>query len=332
MPLTMRKDYKEPKESKAPPAAKPTDEEPKQEELELGGDPADGATEEVVVVESSKPDEATLRLQKQIEELKKSEELQRNYAAQAMREREEALRVAREQAARVEQYQRESQEQEETAIGASLAAAKAELKQAQADKLAALNAGDNAAAVEADARLAVAAARMDRLEIGQNELEARKKAPKQEQKPIPTVSPTGDPIDAYNLPDDCKTWLKTHRDYITDPRKAIDLDAAHRRAGLEGLAPGNPRYLPYIESQLFPPESEVERERQTNERPSIMSAPVSRETPSAGGQRSTRSIRLTPDQKEAAKLAGISEVEYAKQLQKLNELKGDGNYTERRYG
>lgn len=331
MPLTMRKDYKEPKEPKAPPAAKPTDEEPKQEELELGGDVGQVQEETVVVEEKPKEDEATLRLQKQIEELKKSEELQRNYAAQAMREREEALRFAQENARRVQEYQRVSQEQEETAVGAALSAAKAEADKAETDYVSALNAGDNAAAAEAQRRLATAAARIDRLEIGKEEIEARKKAPPQEA-PVYRGPPSGDPVDSYNLPNDCKTWLKTHRDFITDPVKAVELERAHKLAGFKGLRPGDAGYLPYIETQVFPKGSEPKEEQETNERASIMSAPVSREAPSVSTGRRTSQVRLTQDQKEAAKLAGISEVEYAKQLLKLKELKDGGNYGEQRYG
>ncbi len=323
MALRLREEKKE-----TPPPKPEVDE--KQEELQLGGEPE---KEEVVVVEEKpKEDEATLRLQKQIDDLKKSEELQRNYAAQAMREREEAIRLARESAVQLEQIRRESEEQEEVAVGSALAAAKAEADKAQSDYVTALNAGDNAAAAEAQRRMSRAEARIDRLEIGQQEIEARKKTPKPEEKPVRAIPQTGDPVDSYNLPDDCKTWLKTHREFLTDPRKAIELDRADRLARLKGLGPGNPQYLPEIEKEVFPAKAESEQEQPANERASIMSAPVSREAPSGGGQRSSRTIRLTAEQREAAKLAGISEVEYAKQLQKLNELKGEGNYSERRYG
>ena len=62
----------------------------------------------------------------------------------------------------------------------------------------------------------------------------------------------------------------------------------------------------------------------------MVSAPVSREAPSANGSRQSANIRLTASQREAAKMAGISETEYAKQLQKLQKEKSDGNYGERR--
>jgi hypothetical protein len=66
---------------------------------------------------------------------------------------------------------------------------------------------------------------------------------------------------------------------------------------------------------------------------SIYSAPVSREA-SGGGYRqsSPSSVRLSPDQREAAKMSGVTETEYARQLQKLYEAKRDEDrYSERRY-
>jgi len=58
----------------------------------------------------------------------------------------------------------------------------------------------------------------------------------------------------------------------------------------------------------------------------IISAPVSREIPSSGGKRYGGSINLTPQQREAAKLAGVTEKVYAEQLQRLHEFKERGEY------
>ncbi len=54
------------------------------------------------------------------------------------------------------------------------------------------------------------------------------------------------------------------------------------------------------------------------DRAAMYSAPVSREGTSAGYREpSPSSVRLSPAQREAARYAGISEVDYAKQLMKL---------------
>jgi hypothetical protein len=57
------------------------------------------------------------------------------------------------------------------------------------------------------------------------------------------------------------------------------------------------------------------------ERAAIYSAPVSREVTGNGYRPSPSSMRLSIEQREAARLAGISEVEYARQLQKLGPWK-----------
>jgi len=54
---------------------------------------------------------------------------------------------------------------------------------------------------------------------------------------------------------------------------------------------------------------------------------VSREVPNSSGNRSDGRIRLTAAQKEAAKIAGVPESEYAKQLMELHRRKQMGDYT-----
>jgi len=64
---------------------------------------------------------------------------------------------------------------------------------------------------------------------------------------------------------------------------------------------------------------------------SFYSAPVSREVPSGSGQRqSTTRFTLTREEREYARIAGINDVEYFKQKQRLAEMKANGDYSERR--
>jgi hypothetical protein len=57
-----------------------------------------------------------------------------------------------------------------------------------------------------------------------------------------------------------------------------------------------------------------------------VSAPPSREVPTSNGARTGTRITLSPRQKEAAAIAGISEVQYAANLLRLNEEKANGRY------
>jgi hypothetical protein len=65
---------------------------------------------------------------------------------------------------------------------------------------------------------------------------------------------------------------------------------------------------------------------------SIVSAPVARESVSYSGRREDRpgSITLSIAQKEAARIAGITETAYAQQLIRLREAKANGDYLESR--
>lgn len=291
----------------------------------------------VVVDKTPEPDEATLALQKQLADLKKSEEVQRELHRRVAQERDEAMRREQSHAAQLEELRKTNFEQEELAVGSALAAAKAESDKALLDYKNALDAGDTSAQAEAMDKLTDAKANLRLLERGKEEIEQRKKEP-----PKPVEQPrsqAGDPIDGFNLPNGEKDWLRGHRDYLTDPRKVSALRYADEQASLEGLRPGHSGYLPHIEGTLrsigsMPRVEEPVDEpvRETDQRASIVSAPVSRETPTGGtGQRtSSTKIRLTAEEAEYAKIAGITDVEYARQKQKLNQHKANGDYGERR--
>jgi hypothetical protein len=82
---------------------------------------------------------------------------------------------------------------------------------------------------------------------------------------------------------------------------------------------------------FFAPRPAPEPESAHDRRAAIVSAPVSRGTPSGEtGYRPARQIRLTAEEQEYARVAGISDVEYARQKQKLALAKLNGDYGERR--
>jgi hypothetical protein len=89
----------------------------------------------------------------------------------------------------------------------------------------------------------------------------------------------------------------------------------------------------YRPTPAMPPPSSFPLPQSTDEdrRSAFVSAPVSRETPSAGGSRSNRQIRLTAEEREHARMAGVTEVEYAKQKQRLMDEQAAGRYDQQRY-
>lgn len=308
--------------------------------------------EEVVeVVEVDTPrkgqqEDATLALQRQIDALRKSEEVQRTQIERMRREREEAINKSRERDAQIINYQKEVLDKEDLAVSNALAAAQAEAEKAQQDIENAIGENDAKAQSDAYRRLARAESNIATLERGKEELEARKKAqPTEQQQQQQRVS--SDPIDNLNLPDTAKDWLRAHPQFLTDPRRNSKLQAAHWDVLDEGLDAYSPAYFERIEEvvglkKAEPGEpgernreeeirEEEQRRNDKNERrTSIMSAPVSRQTPAANGSRRTTQIHLTREEREAADMAGISYAEYHKQKTKLNEYKADGLYGERR--
>jgi hypothetical protein len=267
--------------------------------------------------------------------------LQRNYAQRAAQEHAEAVRQRDQAHADIEKYKKTNQEQEEAVVGNAIAAAKAEADMAQSDYVAALNAGDNSAAGEAQRRMTRAEARLAGLELGKEEIEQRKREPPKVEPPRQAQAPdTGDPVDRYDLPNTEKNWLRAHRDYLTDPDKQDDLADADRRAVRRGLKPGMPDYLPFIENRLrtvgsLPKPEEPDDEpavgnNTTDRSAAFVSAPVSREAQTGTGQRASSKVKLTVEEQEYARIAGITDVEYAKQKQKLGQMKANGDYGERR--
>jgi len=79
---------------------------------------------------------------------------------------------------------------------------------------------------------------------------------------------------------------------------------------------------PTPEPEPFRPQQSVQLPPEPD-RAAMYSAPPSREAPSGNGRRelSPSQVKLSPLQRQAAALAGISEVEYARQLAKLGPYK-----------
>ena len=292
-------------------------------DVEAPADQIIAPTEQSTMVED--PSEA---LKAQIETLRKSE---RDAIARA----EVAERRATEEASRRETEVTKSQEQivneQVNTINASLAAATAEAESAQRDIEAALAMQDGKAQADAYRRLSRAEARILTFEQGKDALERQIKEIKEAPKPVKAQA-EDDALARSGLPPRAQKWLREHSEYLYDARKSAKLQALHWDVVDEGIAPYSEEYFEAVEERLAPPtrkpvvEAEVEDEPiQSTKR--IYSAPPSREVPSSSGQRNQGKITLTPSQKEAAKIAGITEAEYAKQALELARRKSIGDYT-----
>lgn len=277
-----------------------------------------------------KIEDPTLALQKQLVELKKSEEIQRNLAGQAAKERDAAITRARERDIEVTKFQKEATQANYDNISTALAAAQESAEAAKRDMRVAISNSDPDQQTDAMERLATARANISRLEDGKYELEARVKAEKTAPRSEPQVQQVKqDPLglDKSNLPDEAKIYLRAHPELITDPRKNARLQAWHWDAIDAGHEPFSSSYFEFIDEKRQPKKIEKIEEPVQQQRTNIVSAPVSREVPSGGATRQNGKITLTALQREAAKIAGVTEAEYARNVQKLTEAKANGQYT-----
>lgn len=288
--------------------------------------------EEAVV--QQQPDNNADELKRQIEALRKSEREARQRAEQAAAERDQAVRYAQERNVALSQSQRDAVGSRLDSINNGLAAADAEIEEAKnAFRMASIE-QDIDAQVAAQERLAEAKANKVNLTNGKTALERAIRDEQErtkEQQRLQQQQQPGDNLDRTNLPQTAKNWLRAHPEYMTDPRKNSKIQSLHWDVLDEGHEPFSSQYYESLEVHLglrAKPQQETEDDVEEVQpaRKSVVSAPVSREVPSSSGNRSGNSIRLTAAQREAAKLAGITEAEYAKQLVNLNNAKANGSY------
>ena len=157
---------------------------------------------------------------------------------------------------------------------------------------------------------------------------------------------------APTIEDRRREWLASN-EAARSPNIYTHLGDLHRQALESGLVDMSPGYLQFMDRQVAALAAQTptagaehlvhemnrhaaqtaarrEQPRPEPDRAAIVSAPVSREPPSYySGHRSAGQIRLTPAQREAAKIAGITEAEYAEQLVKFLELQERGEYPSR---
>ena len=276
-------------------------------------------------------------LKQQLEDMRRAAEEQKRQIVESQKAQQEAARIAKEREQEVSRYASRAEGAEYEAVLTALSAAEAEADSGQRDLENALNNADNKAAVDAQRRIARAEARLVQLQDGKDALETKraeaveraKNAPQeQSQRNNLTLEQS---IDAQpTLTQSQKDWLKAHPDAWTDQRKNLRLQGAHVEAEDLGYAPGSKKYFAYLEDRLgYKPDDPDDEEPEDQPRRKIVSAPVSRDNISTrSGRPSKSTITLTVKQREAAAIAGVDEITYARQMVKLDGLKQEGYYNE----
>lgn len=217
-----------------------------------------------------------------------------------------ALSAANEAKQRADRLETELKEQsvgsQYDTVVAGLEAAESEVEQAKKDYKTAFEAGDGTGAADAQARLARAAVRVERLAEAKIDLESarterrigRSEPDQRQQQPTRPA----DPVEAYvqGRTQPTANWIRQHPEFVTDTTKNAKLTAAHFDAVGEGISVDSPEYFEHVE-KFVGLKKPVEQQRQR--RPSAPTAPVrhSGEGPSTNG---ALEVRLTRGEATAA--------------------------------
>jgi hypothetical protein len=123
-------------------------------------------------------------------------------------------------------------------------AARSEAESAKTSYSEAMDRGDWSAAAESQERIAAATLRLQTIEAYQAQTQ-------QQQRQRQPVS-SGDPVEDYARGRTAKSaaWIRSYRDYVTDPQKFARLNAAHYDAVGEGLEADSSEYYRHVEGYL----------------------------------------------------------------------------------
>lgn len=173
---------------------------------------------------------------------------------------------------------------------------------------AAMAAQDFDESADIQVKMAENAATLQTLEQGKNNLES-----------APKVQPTqGDPVEALaaQLSPRSAQWVRDHPEYARDQRLYGKMLAAHNLAMADGVPADSDDYFREIEKTLriAPADAETpmsDAAAPVQRRSAPPAAPVSRS--GTGDGRSRNRVTLSPDEREMAQMAGMTDQEYARE-------------------
>lgn len=186
---------------------------------------------------------------------------------------------------------------------------------------AAMSAGNFERAAEVQEDISTNASKLMQLENGRVALENRLKNPQFRQPPQPANM-----VDEFaaRLSPKSAQWIRSHPEYVMDPNKHLEMLGAHNLAVGRRFVPDTPEYFGFIEqtlgmSQPVQAAAPVQAEapvsaasQATQRRTAPPPAPSSKIASGNSGGKNV--VRLTADQREAAKIAGMSPEDYAKNM------------------
>ena len=274
-------------------------------------DPIVEIAEEGAPVVEAKENDVQEALEKLQKKLKKEEKL-----------RKKAEHEAYEASVRANQASSEVENSNLTLVTTAIDTVKRDQEILKSNLRDSMSIGDYDKAAEIQEAMSMNSAKLLQLEQGFQEMKNRPKI-----EPVAPPQRAGDMIDeiASRVTPLSAKWIKQNRDHLEDPRAIRMMGRAHEDAVDMGIRPESDEYFRFVENRLGIGKEDTRQQQEpsydndsplseaassSTRRQSPPAAPVSR-TGSAPGTR-PNVVRLTPAQAEAAKISGLSEVEYYK--------------------
>lgn len=277
------------------------------------------------------------------EAIKRADDARKAAEATALSERrkaDEASKLANQHRQEALAYREQVEDRELAIITSGIENARRELETSQQDMERALEAGEFAKVTAAQVKVSKAASTLDRLEDAKFNYEANVRN-RVETPAEPSIAPTSANLfEQYvgNFAPGAQAWLRAHPECAPaqvggDAVKNAAMMEGHYAALRQRIPEGSSDYFRVIEEHAgyqTPVAQPAEVPVLVKPKPKAQpSAPVSREPLSAVGgiPKTTRSVTLTPEQQEAAKMSFpqlTAQLAFAQYARNLIELEAEG--------
>ena len=285
-----------------------------EKEIEIDFDAVEKAAKEPEIKIEEPKEEAPAEISPEdgIETLKKRFEEERLARIEAEKRAESATRAANEARGQVDEGNLQL-------VNSAIDTLKRESDILKANLRAAMASGDYAAAADAQEAMADAKAKLLQLENGRAALQEQAKNPRIHPQQIPAY----DPVEtlASQLSPRSAAWVRAHPEFARNERLTQKMVAAHNLVTADGVQPDTDEYFETVERILgvqAPAASVAAAEAPMSaaaapaqRRSSPAAAPVSRSGTGTGGG-SPNVVRLSADEREMAKMMGMTAEEYAR--------------------
>jgi hypothetical protein len=285
-----------------------------EKEIEIDFDAVEKAAKEpeIKIEEAKEAPSAEISPEDGIETLKKRFEEERLARIEAERRADAASRAANEARGQVDEGNLQL-------VTSAIDTLKRETDILKANLRAAMATGDYSAAADAQEAMADAKAKLLQLENGRAALQEQAKNPRIHPQQIPAY----DPVEtlASQLSPRSAAWVRAHPEFARNERLTQKMVAAHNLVTADGMQPDTDEYFESVERILgvqAPAASTAAAEAPmsaasapTQRRSSPAAAPVSRSGTGTGGG-SPNVVRLSADEREMAKMMGMTAEEYAR--------------------